>query len=544
MFEWLDRTTDWLGNTLKPKGYTGALMDAGYLDWSDILGAAGRGLLDWGAQQSARADWRPLNAPTPVVDTGRSFDLAQAYLGNAVAQRAQLQQLESDKRMRDMFGSWTTGSTSPITSEAASQVPTHPAAQVPTHQVLRPLSSSPYGRILNAYDSSMDAANLGLDPRLPDPLHMEVGRRVHPSEVAAVTNGSTSAPVTGPALVTGPETGPVTGSNPFGSMSPGLRNYISAIGVNNPTAAMNILGKHLISQEAKDSDWVDVNIPGQGWTSILLTDDQAVSLQNNNIPIRKHQSPVSDSWVTKNFSYSVDGGPPTPFVGTMEGLQKLSKIDGVTIHRGPETVIDTGGTFGRQAGQNWLNRKSDLEADTISARGMVAELNQLKSILNTGLGTGTGAQWQTDALKLIQRFNPEFARDSVMSLETFESITLGIVAPMMKQLGANPTDKDLELQLRRFPGVTKSVDGNRFIIEIAMRAQERKLAEADFYRKFSGTLEAQREFENNPLAFTLKFDRALSDFMATSPLWNTPVPPPQGVQPTTNLPEEFIGTGE
>ena len=82
MAEWWNQATDWLGDTFKPKGYTGALMDAGYLDWSDVLGAASRGLLDYGAQERARSAWRPINAPEPIVDPGRSFDLYNASIGN------------------------------------------------------------------------------------------------------------------------------------------------------------------------------------------------------------------------------------------------------------------------------------------------------------------------------------------------------------------------------------------------------------------------------------------------------------------------------
>lgn len=101
----LHRATTWAGENLKPGGYTGALMDAGYLGWPDIWSGVGRGLLDYSAQRRAANQWRPLGAPPPpVVNPSRSFDAYNASLASAVNQRVALQQLQLKNQFYSALG--------------------------------------------------------------------------------------------------------------------------------------------------------------------------------------------------------------------------------------------------------------------------------------------------------------------------------------------------------------------------------------------------------------------------------------------------------
>ena len=117
----LHRATTWAGTNLKPRGYTGALMDAGYLGWGDILGGLGRGLLDYGAQERAANAWRPLNSPVPPApDIGRSIDVHKASLANAVQQRMALQNLRSNAALRQaLLGTGVGPAGGPVTPAVA-----------------------------------------------------------------------------------------------------------------------------------------------------------------------------------------------------------------------------------------------------------------------------------------------------------------------------------------------------------------------------------------------------------------------------------------
>tara|TARA_Y100000593_G_scaffold84367_1_gene159724 strand:+ start:437 stop:2035 length:1599 start_codon:yes stop_codon:yes gene_type:complete len=527
MAEWWNQATDWLGDTFKPGGYTGALMDAGYLDWSDILGAAGRGLLDYGAQERARSAWRPINAPEPIVDPGRSFDLYNASIGNTVNQRAALQKLQSDAAMRKIFGDLLPGA-APVLPVTQTQV--SPVTQT---QVLPPAP----------------ALDPVLDRHITDPVIADVM-----AGVGQVDSAPASATIVPEHLYTPVSASPV--SNPvvdmFGDMPPELRQYMGLVGSTNPTAAMQIWGNYLTGQANKEGSWHTLDMGDGNTQDVYLTDKQVRGLQQwameNNVPspITKYQAPLADKWAESG--YFVDG---VPFTGTRQELQALSQLrdpEGKLVHtitKPPQqTIMQTGQKLGFEAGKDWLADYSAAQKGIKGDHTRLADMQQLHSLLSHGLRTGWGTEVMTNAKKFLARFNPGFmesdAYKDVAGAEGFNSVALGVVGPMLKELGSNPTDADLKMQLARFPNWNTSTEGNRFIIELVARQAQRNIWVAEFQRKFVSNPENQALLKSDPLDFTLKYDREFAAQIAEHPLWRNPVPPPSDLN-AVPVPEQFRG---
>ena len=540
MAEWWNQATDWLGDTFKPKGYTGALMDAGYLDWSDVLGAASRGLLDYGAQERARSALRPINAPEPIVDPGRSFDLYNASIGNTVNQRAALQKLQADAAMRKYFQSIM--KPPPVLSGPQTQVPPVTQTQVP------PVSALPFDADRPVqFHSGVGKVGPVMSQDLPQTV---AGDFLLPPDVSPPA----SATIVPEHLYTPVSASPV--SNPvvdmFGDMPPELRQYMGLVGSTNPTAAMQIWGNYLTGQANKEGSWHTLDMGDGNTQDVYLDDKQVRGIQQwameNNVPspITKYRAPLADKWAESG--YLVDG---VPFTGTRQELNALSQLrdpEGKLVHtitRPPQqTIMQTGQKLGFEAGKDWLADYSAAQQGIKGDHTRLADMQQLHSLLRHGLRTGYGTETMTNAKKLLARLNPGFMKSEgykdVADAEGFNSVALGVVGPMLKELGSNPTDADLKMQLARFPNWNTSTEGNRFIIELVARQAQRNIWVAEFQRKFVSNPENQALLNSDPLNFKFKYDSTFAAQIAEHPLWRDPVPPPADLK-AVPVPEMFRG---
>jgi hypothetical protein len=284
MAEWWDQTTDWLGDTFKPGGYTGALMDAGYLDWSDILGAAGRGLLDYGTQERARNAWRPINAPEPVVDPGRSFDLYNASIANAVNQRAGLQKLQSDAAMRKYFQNMMTPP--PVLSSSQTQV-------LPPAPASHPVLDRPY--------ADPDIANVMAGVGQVDPVQQTAPASTNVTDVRAL----------------------LSDGGMFQGLDPQTMQMIAMTGMQDPAAAVKMLADYKINQASAESEFYEVAIPGGESVVMPLTNVEANILKANGIAFSPHnQNPSLQKVVgadgqvryVTNTEIAANSNAYTPFV--------------------------------------------------------------------------------------------------------------------------------------------------------------------------------------------------------------------------------------
>ena len=123
-----------------------------------------------------------------------------------------------------------------------------------------------------------------------------------------------------------------------------------------------------------------------------------------------------------------------------------------------------------------LLAEGDVEAyreRATKAREMVGTLGQydrLLSLLDAGVQTGYGQE----TLGRLKSFasgvlGVDVDTTGLAGQEAFNAIANAMVAPLVKQLGQNPTDRDLQFIVAAAPSLDKSPEGNRLIIEAAKR---------------------------------------------------------------------------
>jgi hypothetical protein len=117
--------------------------------------------------------------------------------------------------------------------------------------------------------------------------------------------------------------------------------------------------------------------------------------------------------------------------------------------------------------------------------------------------TGVGQQQLNTLYGLGNRFNPNFKANQLVKSKILQSTANAIVAPTVKQLGANPTDRDLEFMVSIFPKLTDSREANQLAIKVLQIKAERDLEMSRFVTDFrSKNLDL---FVQNPTSFYVKF---------------------------------------
>lgn len=152
-----------------------------------------------------------------------------------------------------------------------------------------------------------------------------------------------------------------------------------------------------------------------------------------------------------------------------------------------------------------------------NARQTLSVVNQLTGFLDAGVKTGFGAESRAALNRIGQAIDPNFKVAETAGIEAIQSATAQLVLPQVKSLGANPTDKDLAFIAKSSPELSKSVEGNRLILDALRVRSERQLADADFASKW--VQQNSRMIETNPVNAKAEQDRALENFRQTSPLY-------------------------
>jgi hypothetical protein len=152
-----------------------------------------------------------------------------------------------------------------------------------------------------------------------------------------------------------------------------------------------------------------------------------------------------------------------------------------------------------------------------NARQTLGIVNQLSGFLDAGVKTGFGAESRAALNRIGQAIDPNFKVAETAGIEAIQSATAQLVLPQVKSLGANPTDKDLAFIAKSSPELSKSVEGNRLILDALRAKSERQLADAEFASKW--VQQNSRMIETNPISAKAEQDRALENFRQTSPLY-------------------------
>ena len=138
---------------------------------------------------------------------------------------------------------------------------------------------------------------------------------------------------------------------------------------------------------------------------------------------------------------------------------------------------------------------------------LLTDLTSAQNLLSKIENTGFGSPFITSSKAALAQLG--FEQKDLLNREAFNAGINRLILPMVKQLGVNPTDRDLEFILEAAPSLSKTPGANRIIIDAMQEKARRNLQRASTKTKFFR--ENQLLLRKDPLEFTA----ALNEQMET-----------------------------
>lgn len=146
------------------------------------------------------------------------------------------------------------------------------------------------------------------------------------------------------------------------------------------------------------------------------------------------------------------------------------------------TKIDFGEKGFKELGAKKYEDRYDLAT---SAQASNINLDNLENILNQGLETGFGASLGLQLNRIGQTLlGPDFKVGDIAGAESFAAGSNKLILPLVKELGVNPTDKDLDFVVKGAPELGKSVEGNKLMLKAIRLSNLRAIDSHNFDNAF------------------------------------------------------------
>jgi hypothetical protein len=175
----------------------------------------------------------------------------------------------------------------------------------------------------------------------------------------------------------------------------------------------------------------------------------------------------------------------------------------------------------KESGKSVIEKFENLETAASASRTAVSNADRMLALLDEGIQTGFGAEAGLTFQKIGQFFNPDYAVKDVAGRENFLSAANELVLPRVKQLGYNPTDADLRFINQASPQLSKSIAGNKLMLQTIRIVEARNIAlfdEANRFIQSSVTAENPNGIMGDPMG-RFKLGQHLSEFAKTNPLF-------------------------
>ena len=108
-------------------------------------------------------------------------------------------------------------------------------------------------------------------------------------------------------------------------------------------------------------------------------------------------------------------------------------------------------------------------------------------------------------------FNFNFTDKDPTEAQLFDALATGFIIPAAKQLGVNPTDKDMELLGKAAPELSKTREGNLILLKAKEIEQQRAILVQDEFLQFQQ--ENFSDFQTNPAQFDLNWKLRLNQII-------------------------------
>jgi len=182
---------------------------------------------------------------------------------------------------------------------------------------------------------------------------------------------------------------------------------------------------------------------------------------------------------------------------------------------GSGVTINTGD---KKGGEATVKTITDLAKTATSARQTLARVDQMTGLLDSGVATGFGQETITGFKRIGQFFNPNYKVKEVAGAEAFVGNANAMIGPLVKQLGSNPTDKDLKFFVTASPTLGKSVEGNKLLLKGIKLSNARDIALSNAAQEFLQRPENEN-IGSEGLKGYGKLQKHLTEVATTSPLF-------------------------
>ncbi|MBT7943455.1 MAG: hypothetical protein HN719_08880 [Alphaproteobacteria bacterium] len=177
-------------------------------------------------------------------------------------------------------------------------------------------------------------------------------------------------------------------------------------------------------------------------------------------------------------------------------------------------------SMGRAAGEGLLKNWQGIVDNGMQAQTNLGTVNQMQTLLEGGIQTGFAQPMMLDIQRAYQRFDPNYKVSEVAGGEAFTGLSNKIILPLVKQLGVNPTDKDLDFIVKGSPELAKSPAGNRLMLKALEVSQKRQIRMSQLSTQFmQENAPAIESGAMSPLIAQIKFNQYLQSATANDPFF-------------------------
>lgn len=201
-----------------------------------------------------------------------------------------------------------------------------------------------------------------------------------------------------------------------------------------------------------------------------------------------------------------------------EGGVKPLSIDGwLAKHKKSGVTVNMGGKFDAAALAPLNKIVDSIFTSAVTVASAKPQLDTMRALLDTGMETGG---FQNLSAKSQGVWQDIFGGETVgkrSSQEAFTALSTKLVMPMLKQMGRNPTDKDLEYVETGYPTLEKTREGNYFLIRLA----ELKIARANALQDFTSqwARDNMAMLRENPGIARFEIQDSITQFIRDNALW-------------------------
>ena len=238
----------------------------------------------------------------------------------------------------------------------------------------------------------------------------------------------------------------------------------------------------------------------------------------------------------------VGGAKPTPFTGDManasnilyqttdpqkifsrfgqEGLNAVAKkAEQLVEAKRPVTNITNPVTVNMQKGfgEDLVGTITANQKAARTALSTLGTVDNMKMLLDEGVKTGFGQETLLKLGQAGQLFDPNFNTRGLAGQEAFQAFSTQIVLPQVKQLGVNPTDTDLKFINTGSAGLSKTVDGNKLLLDTLALKLQREQDLGKFSNQWLAT--NSRLVKTDPIEAQSKYNTDFDAYTQSSPLY-------------------------